>query len=93
MLNYVHSPYTANGILKIKKGYMNIIKLIPENRRSYCEDCGDCLQIVGQGNYDWCIACEDRKQKEGKDYIDKRTIYQKYLELFVWKGNKNGNTI
>ena len=93
MLNYVHSPYTANGILKIKKGYMNIIKLIPENRRSYCEDCGDCLQIVGQGNYDRCIACEDRKQKEGKDYIDKRTIYQKYLELFVWKGNKNGNTI
>jgi len=51
---------------------MNIIKLVPENRRSYCED---------------------RKQKDGKDYIDKRTIYQKYLELFVWKGNKNGNTI
>ena len=42
---------------------MNIIKLVPENRRSYCEDCGDCLQIVGQGNYDRCIACEDRKQK------------------------------
>ena len=27
-----------------------------------------------------------------KDYIAKRTIYQKYLELFVWKGNKNANT-
>jgi len=32
-------------------------------------------------------------EKEGKDYIAKRTIYQKYLELFVWKGNKNANTI
>ena len=51
------------------------------------------MQVVGQGNYDRCIECEDRKQKEGKDYIAKRTIYQKYLELFVWKGNKNGNTI
>ena len=52
--------------------------------RSFCEDCGDCMQTVGQGNYDRCIPCEERKQREGKDYIDKRTIYQKYLELFVW---------
>ena len=53
--------------------------------RSMCEDCGDCMQVVGQGNIDRCMSCEDRKQKEGKDYIDKRTIYQKYLELFIWK--------
>tara|TARA_Y100000361_G_scaffold152087_1_gene170765 strand:+ start:593 stop:811 length:219 start_codon:yes stop_codon:yes gene_type:complete len=64
---------------------MSIIRLVPENRRSYCGDCGDCLQIVGQGNIDRCMSCEDRKQKEGKDYIDKRTVYQKYLELFIWK--------
>ena len=52
--------------------------------RSVCEDCGDCMRVVGQGNIDRCISCEDRKQKEGKDYINKRTVYQKYLELFIW---------